>query len=66
MQGTARDYYIAVGMGASFTADRKLFYSTDCIVWAQLPVPHPVIAASCLRLRTRFTGDASAECVEPT
>ncbi len=63
MQGTTRDYYVAVGLGASVTETRKLFYSTDGVTWAQLPVPHPVIAASCLRLRTRFTGDAASECV---
>lgn len=63
VQGTSRDYYVAVGVGANVVADRKYFYSTDGVVWAQLPVPHAVIAKSCLRLRTRFTGDASAECV---
>jgi radial spoke head protein 9 len=63
VQGTTRDYYIAVGLGASMTETRKLFYSTDGVAWAQLPVPHAVIAASCLRLRTRFTGDAASECV---
>mgnify|MGYP001296968440 CR=1 FL=1 len=66
VQGTSRDYLVAVGLGAT-PAARKLYYSTDGAAWAQLPEVHPVIAASCLKLRTRFTGDASAECavVEP-
>lgn len=59
--GTARDYFIAQGVGENELTDRKTFFSTDCVLWAQLPVVHPVIAASAKRIKTRFTGTASTE-----
>lgn len=61
------DYYIAQGFGAEAMATPTTFYSQDCVNWAMLQTVHPVLAATCARIRTRFTGNPSTEVqvVEP-
>lgn len=61
VQGATRDYFIAQGVGDDALGVAKNFYSTDCLSWAMLPEVHPVLAASSLRIKTRFTGTASKE-----
>lgn len=74
------DYYIAEGTPAAAAADATknsnssptgpaphMFYTQDCVNWAQLQPVHPVLSATCSRIRTRFTGNPSTEVtvVEP-
>lgn len=62
--GTQGNYFIAQGLGAEVEIKpegRKLFYSQDCVTWAQLPEVHQVIANSAKKIRKRFTGTASNE-----
>ena len=57
----AKDYFIAQGHGGDAMAGVKSFYSEDCLVWAQLPQVHEVIAASALKIKSRFTGTLGFE-----
>lgn len=69
IQAGSKDYFIAQGLQGSdpVGSPRKSFVSLDGVTWAQLPEVHPVLAASALRIRTRFTGNLSHEysVVEP-
>lgn len=62
--GVARDMFIAQGYaGKDEFAAPTAFYSTDCVTWAQLPVVHPVIAATAEKINGRFSGDPAREYV---
>jgi len=56
------DYYIAQAYAtADALSPATTFYSQDCVSWAMLQPVHPVLAAACGRVRTRFTGNPSTE-----
>jgi hypothetical protein len=50
-------------LGEDRLNERKSFVSLDCMTWAQLPVVHPVIAASANLIRKRFSGNMGNEFV---
>eukprot|EP01137_Pigoraptor_chileana_P033813 Opistho-2@25345 len=58
---THNDYFVAESLGKDELAERKSFYSRDCVGWVQLPEVDSILKEVCSSIRGRFTGDPSFE-----
>ncbi|KAK3093487.1 hypothetical protein FSP39_016321 [Pinctada imbricata] len=59
--GVKDDYFIAQGVGRDELADRKTFYSKDCVHWGLLPPATKAMREQSKLAKGRFTGDPSYE-----
>lgn len=59
--GIKDDYFVAQGVGKDEMADRKTFYSKDCVRWGLLPPATEAMRFQASLVKGRFTGDPSFE-----
>ncbi|WAR20130.1 RSPH9-like protein [Mya arenaria] len=59
--GIKDDYFIAQGTGKDEMAERRTFYSKDCVHWGLLPPATKLVRETSKLAKGRFTGDPSFE-----